>query len=46
MSDKKDNDLPDTDELQKMLKDMFDKMGVGSTMPFPGLAPGCQNRPF
>jgi endopeptidase Clp ATP-binding regulatory subunit ClpX len=39
MSDKKDNDLPDTDELQKMLKDMFDKMGVSSTMPFPGLAP-------
>ena len=28
MSDKKDSDLPDTDELQKMLKDMFDKMGV------------------
>ncbi|MEJ6572126.1 MAG: AAA family ATPase [Akkermansiaceae bacterium] len=39
MSDKKDSDLPDTDELQKMLKDMFDKMGVSPTMPFPGLAP-------
>jgi ATP-dependent Clp protease ATP-binding subunit ClpX len=36
MSDKKDKDLPDADELQKMLKDMFGKMGVDASMPFPG----------
>ena len=33
MSDKKDKDLPDPDELQKMLKDMFGKMGASVTMP-------------
>jgi len=36
MSDKKDKDLPDTDELQKMLQSMFGKLGGGMTMPFPG----------
>ncbi|MBT8045030.1 MAG: AAA family ATPase [Verrucomicrobiae bacterium] len=39
MSDKKDNDIPDPDELQKMLKDMFGKMGMGAAVPFPGFAP-------
>ena len=33
MSDKKDKDFPDPDELQKMLKDMFGKMGASVTMP-------------
>ena len=33
MSDKKDKDLPDPDELQKMLKDMFGKMGASVSMP-------------
>ncbi|MCP5536040.1 MAG: AAA family ATPase [Akkermansiaceae bacterium] len=42
MSDKKDNDIPDADELQKMLKDMFSKMGMSSAMPFPGFAPEPQ----
>lgn len=37
MSDKKDKDLPDPDELQKMLQDMFGKLG-GSAMPFPGFS--------
>ena len=36
MSDQKDKDLPDTDELQKMLKDMFGKMGMSPGMPMPG----------
>ena len=36
MSDKKDKDFPDPDELQKMLKDMFGKMGVGATVTMPG----------
>lgn len=36
MSDKKDKDIPDADELQKMLQDMFGKLGGGSSMPFPG----------
>jgi len=36
MSDKKDKDLPDTDELQKMLQSMFGKLGDVSSMPFPG----------
>jgi len=35
MSDKKDKDLPDPDELQKMLKDMFGKMGMDTAIPFP-----------
>ena len=35
MSDKKDKDLPDPDELQKMLQDMFGKLGNGVSMPFP-----------
>ncbi|BDS06001.1 hypothetical protein NT6N_10410 [Oceaniferula spumae] len=35
MSDKKDKDLPDPDELQKMLQDMFGKLG-GGAVPFPG----------
>ena len=38
MSDKKDTDFPDADELQKMLKDMFGKMGM-SSMTMPGFAP-------
>lgn len=38
MSDKKDKDMPDADELQKMIKDMFGKMGAGVTMPFPGFS--------
>ncbi|MBK1829240.1 AAA family ATPase [Verrucomicrobiaceae bacterium R5-34] len=37
MSDKKDKDLPDPDELQKMLQDMFGKLG-GASMPFPGFS--------
>jgi ATP-dependent protease Clp ATPase subunit len=36
MSDKKDKDIPDNDELQKMLQSMFGKLGGGMTMPFPG----------
>lgn len=36
MSDQKDKDVPDADELQKMLKDMFGKMGVDASMSFPG----------
>lgn len=36
MSDKKDKDVPDADELQKMLQDMFGKLGGGMSMPFPG----------
>jgi len=36
MSDKKDKDLPDTDELQKMLQSMFGKLGDVGSMPFPG----------
>lgn len=36
MSDKKDKDIPETDELQKMLQSMFGKLGGGMTMPFPG----------
>jgi len=36
MSDQKDKDFPDADELQKMLKDMFDKMGMGATVTMPG----------
>jgi len=38
MSDKKDNDLPEVDELQKMLKDMFGRMGVDAAIPFPGFS--------
>ncbi len=38
MSDKNDKDVPDADDLQKMIKDMFDKMGSGVTMPFPGFS--------
>ncbi|MFK7911480.1 MAG: AAA family ATPase [Akkermansiaceae bacterium] len=38
MSDKKDKDMPDSDDLQKMIKDMFGKMGAGVTMPFPGFS--------
>ncbi len=38
MSDKKDKDMPDADDLQKMIKDMFGKMGSGVTMPFPGFS--------
>jgi len=38
MSDKKDKDLPDADELQKMLQDMFGKLGGGAAMPFPGFS--------
>lgn len=38
MSDKKDKDLPDTDELQKMLQDMFGKLGGGAAVPFPGFS--------
>jgi len=38
-SDKKDNDLPDTDELQKMLQSMFGKLGSVTAMPFPGFGP-------
>lgn len=38
MSDKKDKDLPDPDELQKMLQDMFGKLGGGAAMPFPGFS--------
>ena len=38
MSDKKDKDIPDPDELQKMLKDMFSKLGGGVAMPFPGFS--------
>ena len=41
MSDQKDKDVPDADELQKMLKDMFGKMGVDASMSFSGFnAPG------
>ena len=40
MSDKKDKDLPDPDELQKMIHDMFDKLGGGAAIPFPGFAEG------
>lgn len=40
MSDKKDKDIPDPDELQKMLKDMFGKLGGGVAMPFPGFSHG------
>lgn len=36
MSDKKDKDTPDSDDLQKMIRDMFGKMGSGMAMPFPG----------
>jgi ATP-dependent Clp protease ATP-binding subunit ClpX len=36
MSDKKDKDTPDTEELQKMLQSMFGKLGSGMAMPFPG----------
>jgi len=36
MSDKKDNDLPDPDELQKMLKEMIGKIGGGATVMMPG----------
>lgn len=39
MSDKKDKDIPEGDDLQKMLKGMFDKMGMsGGAMPFPGFS--------
>ena len=38
MSDKTDKDVPDADDLQKMIKDMFDKMGSGVTMPFSGFS--------
>ena len=38
MSDKKDKDMPDSDDLQKMLKDMFGKMSGGISMPFPGFS--------
>ena len=38
MSDKKDKDMPDSDDLQKMIKDMFGKMGGGMSMPFPGFS--------
>lgn len=38
MSDKKDKDLPDPDELQKMIQDMFGKLGGGAAVPFPGFA--------
>ena len=36
MSDKKDKELPDADELQKMLQSMFGKLGGATSMPFPG----------
>lgn len=39
MSDKKDKDFPDTDDLQKMIKDMFGKMGMSASMPIPGFGP-------
>jgi len=39
MSDKKDKDLPDADELQKMLQSMFGKLGNVGAMPFPGFGP-------
>ena len=50
MSDKKDEDLhkelPDTDELQKMLQNMFGKLGGGMSMPFPGFdSEGKQGEP-
>ena len=38
MSDKKDKDIPDPDELQKMLQDMFGKLGGGSAIPFPNFS--------
>ena len=38
MSEKKDKDFPDPDELQKMLKDMFGKMGLGATVTMPGFS--------
>ncbi|NWK55512.1 AAA family ATPase [Verrucomicrobiaceae bacterium N1E253] len=40
MSDKKDKDLPDADELQKMLQNMFGKLGGGVSMPFPAFDGG------
>lgn len=36
MSDKKDKEPPDTEELQKMLQSMFGNLGSGMAMPFPG----------
>ena len=42
MSDKKDSDIPDADDLQKMLKEMFDKMGMGTAVPFPGFGPEAE----
>ncbi len=36
MSDKKDKDTHEADELHKMLKEMFGKMGIDSVMPMPG----------
>ncbi|MGB2403453.1 MAG: AAA family ATPase, partial [Akkermansiaceae bacterium] len=36
MSDDKDKDFPDPDELQKMLKEMIGKIGGGATVMMPG----------
>lgn len=36
MSDDKDKDFPDPDELQKMLKEMMGKIGGGATVMMPG----------
>lgn len=40
MSDKKDKDIPDADEMQKMLQDMFGKLGGSMSMPFPAFDEG------
>ena len=39
MSDKKDKDFPDADDFQKMIKDMFGKMGMDASMSVPGFSP-------
>ena len=40
MSDKKDKDFPDPDDLQKMIKDMFGKMGMAASMSDARFFPG------
>ncbi|MGB1260072.1 MAG: hypothetical protein ACPG6P_08540, partial [Akkermansiaceae bacterium] len=36
MSDKKDKDSPDADDIQKMMQDMFGKLGINPDTTFPG----------
>ena len=38
MSDKKDKEFPDADDFQKMIKDMFGKMGMDASMSVPGFS--------